>query len=95
MRAFDRHRQGFAELGGAAGMIEVAVGEQDLLGRHAVLLDGGLDTPESPPGSTTAPRLGRLQAHSSEQFCCERRDGNDGGFERHGSWSRAGVAALS
>src|SRR3954464_11774869 len=39
MRAFDLHLQGVAQLGGAADMIDMAVGEPDFLNRDAGLLD--------------------------------------------------------
>ena len=42
----------------------------------------------SPPGSTIAARLVAVQA-TIEQFCCERRDRDDGDFQRlHGGFTR-------
>ena len=39
MRTFDRDAELVRELGGAAGMIDMAVGEQDLLDRDPRLVD--------------------------------------------------------
>ena len=50
-------------------MVDVAVGQQDLLDRHACLGGGRLERGRSPPGSVKAPRIVFVH-HSRVQFCC-------------------------
>ena len=84
MRPFDGNAaELLLQFGGAAGVVEVAMREQDLLGRHARLLDAGLDALEIAAGIDHGAPLGRL-VPQQRAVLLERRDGNDGGFERHG-----------
>ena len=53
---------------GAAGMVDVGVGEQDLLERHAQRRAASRMRGRSPPGSMTAPSM--VWSHQTmEQFC--------------------------
>ena len=70
------------QLGGAAGMIDVAVGEQDLLDRHADLGDRRLDAVEVAARVDHRALLGLL-VPEQRAVLLERRDGHDGGFQRH------------
>jgi hypothetical protein len=60
MRAFDLHLQRVAQIGGAADMVDMAVGEPDLLDRDAGLLDRLKDLGNVPAGVDHHRLLGRL-----------------------------------
>jgi hypothetical protein len=64
-------------------MVDVAMRQQDLLHRHAGLLDAGLDSIEVAAGIDHNAVLARL-VPQQRAVLLERRDGNDGGFEGHG-----------
>lgn len=68
VRAFDRQPQFLRQHAGLAAIVEMTVGNEQLLQRHPRFGDGILQLSRSPPGSTSAPRIVRVH-HISEQFC--------------------------
>ena len=68
MRPFDRDLQRLGQVGGSADVIDMAMGQDDLLDRHALFLMAAWIRSMSPPGSTTVPRM-VAGSQISEQFC--------------------------
>ena len=62
-------------------MVDMAVGEQDLLDRHPVLAAAAFSRSRSPPGSVKAP-LHRLGAPDQAAILLQRRHRDDRGLER-------------
>lgn len=88
MRAFDRHGQILLQLGRAAGVVDVAVREQDLLDRDAGLGDGGPDAVEVAAGIDDGGAL-RVLVPQQRAVLLERGDGDDRGLGfGHGSERR-------
>ena len=80
VRALDRDAQLFGENPGSPAMIDVAVGQQDLLERHAGLVGRGLE-----PGQVAA-RIDERAAHcrgapQQGAVLLQRRDRDDRGLE--------------
>ncbi len=68
MRSLDRHLERVAQFGGAADMVDMAMGQPDFLDGHRGLLDRIQDLRTSPPGSMTTAFL--VASHQMMvQFC--------------------------
>jgi hypothetical protein len=78
MRSLDRHPELLLERGGPAGVIDVAVREQDLLDRDARLRDPLLDAVEVAAGIDDSAPLRRL-APNDGAVLLERRHRDDHG----------------
>src|SRR5262245_47663664 len=95
MRAFYRHAELLLELGRAAGVVNVAMGQQDLLDLQAELADSGLDAIEVAAGIHHGALLAVL-VPEQRTVLLERRDGDDGSFQGHRrAFAAAGAASLA
>ncbi len=83
MRALDRHAEPLLELGRAAGVIDMAVGQKNLLGRDAGLLDRRKDAREIAARVDDRGAIAGV-APEDRAVLLERRHGDDGGAQRHG-----------
>src|SRR5262249_40434967 len=70
------------QFGGAGSVIDVPVGEQDLVDPDAGLFYAGLDAVEITTGIDDGARFGCLVPQQGAVLL-KRCDGNDGGFKRH------------
>ena len=77
VRPFDRHAELFGENAGAAAMVDMAVGQQDLLDRHAGLLRGGLEPRQIPAGINEG-SAHRRSAPQQSAILLQRGDRDDG-----------------
>src|SRR6266481_5964150 len=77
VRAFDRHFQRVAQFRGAADMVDMAVGEPDLLDGNAGLLDGGLNLRHIAAGIDHHSLLARLVPEDGAVLL-EQRHWHDG-----------------
>jgi hypothetical protein len=100
VRALDRHRgaarprlERLLEVGGAAGVVDMAVGEQDLLGPDAELLDGGEDLPNIAPRVDDG-RADGLLVPEDRAVLLERGDGDDSRLQAGHRWSPSVVAPV-
>ena len=80
VRPFDRHAELVAEDLGRAAMVDMAVGEEDLLDLHLVLRRRRLQPVEVAAGIGEG-ALHRLGAPEEGGVLLERRDGHDDGLE--------------
>src|SRR4051794_3260706 len=96
VRALDRHAEPLLELGRAAGVIDMAMGQKNLLGRDAGLLDRGKDAREIAARIDDRGAVARV-APEDRAVLLERRHGDDGGAQRHErriGWFENGRPAL-
>ena len=106
IRPFDRDRRGglarfsqpllepLLELRGTAGMVDVAVGQEDLLDPDALLLDRLEDALDLAARVDHRPAPARLLPEQ-RAVLLEGRHRDDGGLERHGSSSEVAGPALN
>ena len=80
VRAFDGNAELLPQLGRSAGMVDVAMGEQDLLDRDAALADGIEDRGHVAAGIDDGAHLSRL-VEDQRAVLLEGRHGNDEGLE--------------
>jgi len=92
VRPLDRHAaEPLLEGAGTGGMIDVAVGQQDLFGLEADAGNAVLDAREIAARIDHRPDLGVLLPQQGA-ILLEGRDGDDGGFQGHGLTGSRGTS---
>ena len=87
MRALDLHLQRVAQVGGAADMVDMAMGQPDLLDRDAGLLDRRQDLGNVPAGVDHHGLLGRLVPDDGAVLLEQRhRNDNRAGLGLGSAW---------
>jgi len=78
VRAFDRHFQRVAQLGGAADMVDMTVGQPDFFHRHIGLRDRGLNFRNVPAGVDHHGLFGGLAPDQCAVLLKQRHRDDDG-----------------